>query len=117
MDGFEKHEHEADGEEVVDRDRDHTTARLSFTQLKKGENFHNLQNVNRDITMSPIIQIRIHTWCAWCTFAVPPDAHYNNCDKTCSSSNSHLVYMVGNMQICAARRESWRLLKFILHSP
>ena len=35
MDGFEEHEHEADGEEVVDRDRDHTTARLSFTQLRE----------------------------------------------------------------------------------
>ena len=35
VDGFEEHEHEADGEEVVDRDRDHTTARLSFTQLEK----------------------------------------------------------------------------------
>ena len=35
VDGFQEHEHEADGEEVVDRDRDHTTARLSFAQLKK----------------------------------------------------------------------------------
>ena len=33
VDGLEEHEHEADGEEIVDRNRNHSATRFGFTKL------------------------------------------------------------------------------------
>ena len=93
MDGFEEHEHEANCEEVVDRDRDHTTARFSFTQLKKADdslfNFgfilgthggQHLLSLLITIIMTEPVRLPIHTWCTWwaaCRYA-PPEGRAGN---------------------------------------